>query len=118
MNELYEPEAYFQRTEALYLEPSFEIGLFKFRSWLTSPRLLPAQLVLLCQAIGLFLRLMTRVPEPALRREYRKRLWRFLKVHRRPGLIFSYVFHMTMHYHARSLAQGMVAPKRQLVNSW
>jgi radical SAM superfamily enzyme YgiQ (UPF0313 family) len=118
LNQLYEPETYFERTEALYLQPSFEIGIFKLRSWLKTPRLLPAQGVLLLQAIGLFLRLMTRVREPRLRREYRKRLWRFLKVHRRPGLILSYVFHLAMHYHAHQLAIRMVSVERQLVNSW
>jgi radical SAM superfamily enzyme YgiQ (UPF0313 family) len=118
LNELYDPEPYFARTEALYLQPSFEIGIFKLHSWLSLPRLMPAQGTLLLQAIGLFLRLMIRVREPGLKREYRKRLWRFLKVHRRPGLILSYVFHLTMHYHARQLATRMVSPERQLVNSW
>jgi radical SAM superfamily enzyme YgiQ (UPF0313 family) len=118
MNELYEPEAYFERTEALYLQPSFEIGIFKLRSWMKSPRLLPAQLLFGVMAIGLYFRLMTQVRESKLKREYRKRLWRFLKVHNRPGLIFAYVFHMSMHYHAYQLAKKMVAPQRQLVNSW
>jgi hypothetical protein len=118
LNELYEPQAYFERTEALYLQPSFDIGIYKLHSWLRLPRLIPAQIVLLLQAFGLFARLMTRVREPRLKREYRKRLWRFLKVHRRPGLILSYVFHLTMHYHAHQLATRMVSPERQLVNSW
>jgi radical SAM superfamily enzyme YgiQ (UPF0313 family) len=118
LNELYEPGAYFARTEALYLDPSFEIGIFKLHSWLKKPRLWPEQGILGLQAIGLFVRLMTRVGESRLRREYRKRLWRFLKVHRRPGLVFAYVFHMTMHYHAYQLAKGMVSVERQLVNSW
>jgi radical SAM superfamily enzyme YgiQ (UPF0313 family) len=118
LNELYEPQAYFERTEALYLQPSFEIGIFKLRSWLRSPRLWPFQGLLLLQAIGLFLRLMVRVRDAKLRREYRRRLWRFIKVHRRPGLIFACVFHMTMHYHAHQLATRMVSTERQLVNSW
>jgi radical SAM superfamily enzyme YgiQ (UPF0313 family) len=118
LNELYEPEAYFARTEALYLDPSFEIGIFKLHSWLKMPRLWPAQGVLLLQAIGLFLRLMTRVRDRKLKREYRKRLRHFLRVHRRPGLILAYVFHLTMHYHAHQLAIRMVQAERQLVNSW
>ena len=61
---------------------------------------------------------MTRVPEPRLRREYRQRLWRFLKVHRRPGLVLNYVFHMTMHYHAQYLARRMKSRELQLVNSF
>ena len=33
LNELYEPEAYFERTDALFLDPSFDIGITKKRSW-------------------------------------------------------------------------------------
>jgi hypothetical protein len=61
---------------------------------------------------------MTKVGESRLRREYRTRLWRFLKVHRRPGLILFYIFHMTMHYHAQFLARRMKSRELQLVNSF
>ena len=61
---------------------------------------------------------MTRVPEAELRREYRRRLWRLLKVHRRPGLVLDYLFHMTMHYHAYSLARRVANPEMQLINSF
>ena len=49
---------------------------------------------------------------------YRQRLWRFLKVHRRPGLVLNYLFHMTMHYHAQYLAKRMASRELQLVNSF
>jgi radical SAM superfamily enzyme YgiQ (UPF0313 family) len=115
---IYEPEAYFERTEALFLQPSFEIGIKKVRHWLTWPHSIPDEVLFLFQAIGLFTRLMTRVPDPRLRREYRKRLWRFLKVHRRPGIVLFYVFHMAMHYHAWHLAQRVADPDLELVNSF
>ena len=56
------------------------------------------------------------VRDAGLRRDYRRRLWRFLKVHRRPGLVLFYLFHMTMHYHARYLATNMASRELQLVN--
>ena len=44
LNELYEPEAYFDRTDALFLDPSFEIGITKKRSWWRiSPRWLRSE---------------------------------------------------------------------------
>ncbi len=61
---------------------------------------------------------MTRVTDPRLRREYRKRLSGFLKVHRRPGLLLFYVFHMVMHYHVWKLAKDMSTRESQLVNSF
>ena len=36
LNELYDPEAYFERTDALFLKPSFDIGIKK-RNWLDDP---------------------------------------------------------------------------------
>ena len=118
LGELYEPQAYFERTESLWLQPWFDIGIKKHVNWLSSPRWLPLEGMYLAQSIGLFARLMTRVRESELRREYSKRLWRFVKVHRRPGMILSYLFHMTMHYHAQSLAKRVAKRDMQLVNSF
>jgi radical SAM superfamily enzyme YgiQ (UPF0313 family) len=117
LNRLYDPRAYFDRTDALWLDPAFEIGVKKKRRWL-APRWMPQEAYFLARAIGLFARLMTRVREPDLKREYRRRLWRFLRVHRRPGLILNYVFHMSMHYHAHYLARRMASREMQLVNSF
>jgi hypothetical protein len=118
LGDLYDPEAYFERTEALFLQPSFDIGVKKKQNWLTYPRGLPLEGIYFLRAIGLFARLMTLVRDPRLRREYRTRFWRFLKVHRRPGLVLNYLFHMTMHYHAQSLAKRVATREMQLVNSF
>jgi radical SAM superfamily enzyme YgiQ (UPF0313 family) len=118
LNALYEPGAYFERTDALFLEPSFDIGIKKLRNWVTWPRQLPEELGFLLGAIGLFARLMIRVPDSSLRREYRRRLWQLLKVHRRPGLVLNYVFHLAMHYHCSQLAQRVADPEQQLINSY
>jgi radical SAM superfamily enzyme YgiQ (UPF0313 family) len=118
INEIYEPGTYFDRADALFLDPSFDIGIKKRRNWLSWPRQFPVELGFFAQAIGLFIRLMTRVPEAELRREYRRRLWRLLKVHRRPGLVLNYLFHMTMHYHSFSLARRVANPEMQLINSF
>ncbi len=115
LNELYDPRAYFKRTEALFLNPDFEIGIKKKKKWYT-PRFFGQELAYSVKGIGLFLRLMTRVRDAELRRDYRRSLWRFLKVHRRPGLVLFYLFHMTMHFHAHYLARNMASKELQLVN--
>jgi hypothetical protein len=117
LNELYHPRAYFERTEALFLNPNFEIGVMKKRKWYV-PRFIGKELGFVFKGIGLFLRLMTLVRDAELRADYRKRLWRFLKVHRRPGFVLFYLFHMTMHYHAQYLAKNMASRELQLVNSF
>jgi radical SAM superfamily enzyme YgiQ (UPF0313 family) len=118
LDALYEPDAYFERIEPLFLNPSFEIGIMKLHRWYSSLRWLRAEIALSCQAVGLLMRLMTRVPSRRLRQEYRRRLGRFLKVHRRPGLVLFYLFHIVMHFHAHKLARGMAEDEAQLVNSY
>jgi hypothetical protein len=119
LHDLYEPDAYFARTDALFLDPGFEIGITSRRSWWRiSPRWFGSEVKNLVEGVGLYVRLMTRVSDPALRAEYRKRVRAFLKVHRRPGLFLFYVFHMVMHYHVRKLAADMARRESQLVNSF
>jgi radical SAM superfamily enzyme YgiQ (UPF0313 family) len=118
LNTLYDTDAFFERTEALFLRPWFEIGIMKRRYWLTTPRFLPQQMLLGLQAIGLYVRLMARVRSPRMRREYRSRLWRFLKVGRRPGLVLFYLFHIAMHHHLRALADRVASKEARLINSY
>jgi radical SAM superfamily enzyme YgiQ (UPF0313 family) len=119
LQELYDPAAYFARTDALFLDPSFEIGITKKRPWWRiSGRWLGSETRNLVESVGLFSRLMNRIADPELKRVYRKRLWRFLRVHRRPGLVLFYTFHLAMHYHVRKLAQDMATRQSQLVNSY
>ncbi len=121
MTELFDPENYFDRTEALFLHPDFEIGYVKVRpGYWRRHRLLYAwtQAKMVLPAIGLFLRLIYRIEPASLRREYFKRLWRFLKVHRRPGLTLFYLFHMVMHYHVYTMARTMAVGEARLVNSF
>jgi radical SAM superfamily enzyme YgiQ (UPF0313 family) len=119
LNELYEPEAYFARADELFLRPEFEIGIITKRPWWRlSLRWSISELKSAVESLGLFGRLMAKIPEADLRREYRKRLWRFLKVHRRPGLLLYYVFHLVMHYHAWKMAKSMSSRQAQLVNSF
>ena len=92
LKELYDPEAFFARTDALFLDPSFEIGIASKRPWWRiSPRWLRSEIQSAIEGLGLFARLISHVPDRALRKQYRKRLWGFLKVHRRPGLFLYYV---------------------------
>ena len=119
LKELYDPEAFFARTDALFLDPSFEIGIAsKRRWWRISPRWLRSEIQSAIEGLGLFARLMSHVPDRALRKQYRKRVWGFLKVHRRPGLLLFYVFHLAMHYHVSKLANDMSTRESQLVNSY
>ena len=106
---------------SLFLRPDFEIGYVKARPvyWRRNQlRFAWTQAKMVLPAIGLFLRLMGRIEPASLRREYRKRLWRFLKVHRRPGLTLFYLFHLVMHYHVYTIARTMSVGESRLVNTF
>ena len=120
MTELYEPEPYFSRLEALYLGKNWlDVGRGRLRYWKRHPwKRLKAETLWLVQSIGLFLRLMNGVPHPHLRREYRKRLWRFLKVRQNPGHLLFYIIHMTQHYHAYNMAKQMASGRTRVYNSY
>ncbi|MDR3634612.1 MAG: B12-binding domain-containing radical SAM protein [Isosphaeraceae bacterium] len=119
MNALYECDAYFGRLEALYLDKNLMVGEGRSRYWDRHPwERVKTEGLFLAQAIGLFARLMGGVPEAYLRREYRKRMWRFLKRRQNPGTLLFYVIHMAMHYHAHTMAKQMTTGRSTVYNSF
>jgi radical SAM superfamily enzyme YgiQ (UPF0313 family) len=119
LNRLYDPQAYFERTDALFLDPNFDIGIVNKKPWWRlSRRWVFSEAKCVVESLGLFARLLANVPNPELRREYRRRFFNFLKVHRRPGLLLFYVFHLAMHYHTWKMAKDMSSRSSELVNSF
>jgi radical SAM superfamily enzyme YgiQ (UPF0313 family) len=108
MAELYEADAYFDRLDALYLDDRMETE----RAWRRYGERHPwrwrghrARLAL--EGVGLFARLLMGVPERALRREYRRRLWQLLR--RRPdaAVVRIYAIKSAMHYHVHEMTRAL-----------
>jgi radical SAM superfamily enzyme YgiQ (UPF0313 family) len=119
LDAMFDPESYFERTEALFLQRSFDLGCARSDYWRRHPmRRLQREAIDLAMAAGIYLRLMVGLSSSLLRREYRKRVRRFLQAHRRPGLLVSYMFHLVMHYHAHTMARQVVFGERRIVNSF
>lgn len=115
----YDPDMYFERTEALFLTPSFDIGCVRSKYWRKHPfRKLKLEARYLALTIGLYFRLLGAIPEKHLRDEYKKRFWRFLKIKRRPGLAHFYLFHIAMHYHAYTMSRNMMTKRTAIFNSF
>ena len=72
----------------------------------------------LVQAIGLFVRFMTMIPEKHLRAEYRRRTWRYLKHRQNPGMVFTYMVKIAQHYHAHTMATQMKSGATKVYNSY
>src|SRR5262249_56762615 len=88
MNDLYEPDAYFDRVEELFLKEKlgFNRGIVKY--WRRHPwAWFKAETKNLIRAMVLFWRLTSGIPEAALRKEYRTRLWRLARSRPSPTLL-------------------------------
>jgi len=58
------------------------------------------------------------VPDATLRREYRRRIVRLLKVRRDPVVLFVYLIKCAAHYHHYTMATQMARRETQVVNSF
>ena len=83
-----------------------------------TPRRLGGIVKDLSRTVGLFARLMRRVPEASLRRQYRRRLARLLQKRPDPHLLFLYTVKCAMHYHHHTMARQMALGQSALVNSF
>jgi radical SAM superfamily enzyme YgiQ (UPF0313 family) len=119
LGELYEPKNYFDRLESLYLQSEFRFGRSRLEYWRRKPwsgwKERSRYLALSC---GLLLRLMWTIPQQGLRREYRKRVWRLVRVNRDPSVWFVYVIKCAMHYHHYKLSRSMSESRSSVVNTF
>ncbi len=110
MRDLYAPDAYFGRLDALYLDARLRLGQARMRYLRRRPlRRFALNARLLAEAFAIFLLLMRGVPDPALRREYRRRLLRFAWRRWEPEMIQNYAIKCAMHYHSHLMVQEMLS---------
>jgi radical SAM superfamily enzyme YgiQ (UPF0313 family) len=115
MQDLYEPDAFFQRYEDLYLAGHLCSGRARSRYWRRHPwARLKARTVECVRCAVLYWRVVRRNPRPLLRDHYRYRLRRLLKARRDPSVLFVFLLKCAVHYHhytlAEQMAQGSIAP--------
>jgi radical SAM superfamily enzyme YgiQ (UPF0313 family) len=119
MQDLYEPEAFFNRVEDLYLKRRIPIAPARARYWRQhSWRGVAATSLFYLWCAGLFARLMLGVPDARLRAEYRRRLGRLLRVRHEPDVIFLYLVKCALHYHHHRLAGEIAASHGPVRNTF
>ncbi|GAC1465815.1 MAG: radical SAM protein [Isosphaeraceae bacterium] len=119
MDDLYTPEAFFGRLDDLIIKGGLRMGRGRSRYWRRHPwNFLKWQSLWLVQSLGLYVRLMTGVPEPALRREYHRRFMNLLRHRWDPGLWLYYLIKVAFHYHAHGMARRMATGTGAIVNSY
>jgi hypothetical protein len=118
MADVYTPEAYLGRLDSLYIEGRLTTPHSRVRYWQRHPwERLRSSALFLVQATGLYVRLMRRIPDATLRREYRRRLWRLIKARREPEVLHIYAIRCAMHYHFHTLIRHMAGGEGPIVNS-
>jgi Domain of unknown function (DUF4070) len=112
---VYAPDAYFGRMDALYLEgkpipPSAYTRWLRRYPW----RRIKAQAWTVLEMTYIIIGLMRGVPNPVLRRDYRRRLWAVIR--RRPRLRFlrNYAIKCALHFHFDRLIEQMKAERAEL----
>src|SRR3984957_19830398 len=118
MQELYDPDFYFERLENLFLTRKFDWARTRNAYWRKHPwRKLKSQSVDAVLATGLFLRLMKNVPDPGVRRTYRRRMATMVRRRFDPSLLFICVIKCAMHYPHYTMSRQM-ADEHRLVNTF
>jgi radical SAM superfamily enzyme YgiQ (UPF0313 family) len=119
MNDLYEPDAYFDRVEELFLKEKLDFNRGMVKYWRRHPwAWFKAETKNLIRAMVLFWRLTSGIPEAALRKEYRKRLWRLARSRPAPNLLVLFVLKCALHYHQHTMAKQIASGRSPVYNSF
>lgn len=119
MRDLHEPAAYFDRLEQLYLRDGFRFGVTRTAYWHRHPwTWLKATALNVARCVGVYFTLMRGVPSAALRREYRHRMARLMRVRYDPAVWFVYLLKCATHYHLQKMVNDMAAEDAHVVNSF
>jgi radical SAM superfamily enzyme YgiQ (UPF0313 family) len=119
MRELYEPMAYFDRLDDLYITGHIEID----RAWRHYAAQHPwrrrrRHLRIWLEAAAIFMQILLRIPDGTLRTTYRQRMWHFFQSRRSPVLVKSYALKCALHYHMYQLALVLQNRDRPLINTY
>jgi radical SAM superfamily enzyme YgiQ (UPF0313 family) len=119
MADLYEPDAFFNRLDDLYVTGGIEIDRACRRYGAKHPWWRRARVAQNClEAFALMLRLFIRVREAPLRTTYRKRFLRVLRIRRSPAVIKVYAINCAIHYHMHHLVRALQARDRAVLNTY
>lgn len=112
-------EAFFDRADRLYHDPSFQFNKAQRAYWRKHPlRWLSDQTVTWVKCAVLYRRLMRKVEDPRLREEYRRRLLELWRKRREPAALFIYLIKCATHYHYSRLARQLAREDRPLINTF
>jgi radical SAM superfamily enzyme YgiQ (UPF0313 family) len=108
MREIYAPDAYFARLNSLFIGENFTFGRARSQYWRRHPwQRRRVQLRQFVQTMVIIARLMRRIPDPALRRTYRRQLLGILAARRDLFVVHVYAIRCALHFHAQMMVRQM-----------
>ena len=115
MRDLYAPDAYFGRMDSLYLDgaaipPNARTRWLRRHPW----RWLKAQVWTVLEVIYIVVGLMRGIPDAALKRDYRRRLWTVMRRRPRLRLLRIYAVKCALHWHFTRLIAQMNTERAEL----
>jgi radical SAM superfamily enzyme YgiQ (UPF0313 family) len=114
-----EPAAYFGRLESLYIDCRMDFSRAANRYWRRHPQhWIRARGGFLTQALVFLARLIWKLDDPALRREYLRRIWRLVRARPDPSILWIAVVKSVMQYHAHQMARRMVEGRTPVINTY
>lgn len=118
MASLYEPQAFFERLDDLYLRGGIVVDRalqsYPGALWLRWAR----QLQLWLLALGLIATIAVRVPDNSLRTIYLQRFWRIVRTRRSAIVAMIYAVRCAIHFHMHRLVEHLSARDRPLINTF
>jgi radical SAM superfamily enzyme YgiQ (UPF0313 family) len=119
LSKLNEAGAYFDRLEALYLDARLNFSRGANRHWRRHPlHGAWAKGLILAQALDFLARLIWKVCDPALRREYLWRIWRLVRARPDPSVLWIAVLKSALQYHAHRMARQMAVGQTPVINTY
>jgi radical SAM superfamily enzyme YgiQ (UPF0313 family) len=119
LNDLYAPGPYFRRLDDLFLRQRLSFGRGRGRYHRRHPWAgFKAAAADLLRSAVLYCRLLRRIPDARLRREYHNRLARVLRSRREPAVLLAYALKCAAHYHYHTMARQMADGRTPIYNSF
>src|SRR5262245_17658926 len=109
MKKTYSLDAYFRRLDALFIDQGFDVVLYRLPYWRRHRLAWALQLLgAYIKTLGISLRLLQQVEDPALQSRYRKQLlYAVRSLWRNPHMLFVYAMKTAFHYHYAQLTHAL-----------
>ena len=120
MEKAYDPDAYFDRIDELYINRRFKYKTHTLPFW--RKRMFAwwkRSVGNIAKTLYLYRRVMREIPERDLIPTYKKRFWRLVRTRPfEPHLWLHYIIKITMHYHYYTIIQAMKSDAKEAVGTW